>query len=136
VKATLLAIALVIVALTVPLRAQTVGRPVLAGPATLAASNAACLVTNCISINLGGYSAVSAQLFGACGTCTAQFEETVDGTNWVAINLLPPNGTVGVSSTAAAGIWQGAIIARSFRVRLSAWASGSWVVSLRAVQSL
>lgn len=121
-----------------PARAQSITtvHPVLGGPATLGAASASCLSTNCVSINLGGYTAVSVQLVGACGTCTAQFEVTVDGTNWVAVSLAPPGTGVAVTSTTTAGIWQGSVVGRAFRVRLSAWASSSFVASIRATMLL
>lgn len=103
---------------------------------TVSATDAGtCTVTNtgCVILPLGGYTKVSVQLTGTCGTCTAQFEVSVDGTTWVAQNMTPPNSATPAASTTAVGAWNNALVGPGrFRVRLSAIASGSFVVTIRA----
>lgn len=63
---------------------------------------------------------------------TLQFEGSVDGTNYVAINAFPPNSTTAATSTTTTGTWQVGAGGMSYvRVRFSAYTSGSAVVSLR-----
>jgi hypothetical protein len=58
---------------------------------------------------------VAVQITGTL-SATISFEATVDGTNWVAFNMIPSN-----SATVAAGI----------RARCSAYTSGAPVVTIR-----
>lgn len=85
-----------------------------------------------VTLNIGGYTGVAVQLVGTCGTCTVNFEVTVDGTNWVATNLTPPDSTTPATSASAAGVWKGPANASGFRARMSARASGSFAATLRA----
>lgn len=74
---------------------------------------------------------VAVQIVGAM-SATITFETTVDGTNWVATNLLPVASTTGASTATAAGLWLGNIGAvAGFRARCSAYSSGSPVVTVR-----
>lgn len=89
-----------------------------------------------VTRNMGGYSGVSIQLAGSC-TCTMQFEMTVDGSNWVAMNVTPPNSQTAVTSATAAGVWQTSIAAQMVRVRASAFMSGGgFTVTVRAMPTL
>lgn len=92
--------------------------------------------TGCVVLNLGGYSGVTVQQTGTCNSCTTQFEMTVDGTNWVAVSLFPPTTTVGVSSTTTTGVWSGSFNGSKFRVRLSGYSSGSFVVTVRSTLAI
>lgn len=96
----------------------------------------ACASTACVALNLGGYTAVAIQVTGTCGTCTLEFEVSVDNTNWVALNLIPPNSTTGVGTTTTTGIWSGNVGSRYVRARLSARASGSFVVTIYATAGI
>jgi hypothetical protein len=89
--------------------------------------------TGCVILRSGGARNISVQLTGTCGTCTVLFEMSVDGTTWVAQLLTPPGTAVAVSTTSAVGVWTGPVGPGAFRARLSAWASGSFVVTARAV---
>ena len=91
-----------------------------------------CAATACVAMSVNGFTSVGVQVVGTCGTCTLQFEATIDGTNWVAVNLTPLNSTTGASSTAAPGVWQGPVAAAQIRARMSALSSGNFTVTLRA----
>lgn len=116
--------------------AQTISKvtPLVAGPTTLTttSSGVCAYTTDCVKLNVGGYSGISVQVTGTCGTCTLQFETTVDGTNWVALSMVPSNSTTPATSTSTVGVWQASAGASQIRARLSARSSGSFVVSLRA----
>lgn len=107
--------------------------PLTAGPTNLTVADAGtCIASSdgCIVLNLGGYTAVSAQVTGTYSG-TLQFEMTLDGTTWVAVSLTPPDTTTAVSSTTGVGIWSGTVLGQAFRVRASTVSSGTAVVSLR-----
>lgn len=75
--------------------------------------------------------AVAVQITGAL-SATITFECTVDGTNWVAFNLLPAASTTAASTATAAGIWTADTKGLAgVRARCSAYTSGSPVVTLR-----
>jgi hypothetical protein len=120
--------------------AQTISKvtPLTAGPTTLSttSSGACAYTTDCVKLNVGGYTGVSVQITGTCGTCTVQFEATIDGTNWVALSMLPSNSTTPVTNAAVVGVWQASIGAAQIRARLSARSSGSFVISLRATTQI
>jgi len=65
-------------------------------------------------------------------TGTAQFEGTIDGTNWRALSVTPLAGGTAVTSATAVGAWTYVAALVGVRVRASALASGSIVVSLAA----
>lgn len=93
---------------------------------TVAAQDNAATVTG-----LPSAANVAVQIVGAM-SATITFETTVDGTNWVATNLLPVASTTGASTATAAGLWLGNIGAVSgFRARCSAYSSGSPVITVR-----
>ena len=72
-----------------------------------------------------GLGAVGLQLSGTF-TLTVQFEATVDGETFVALNILPSNSATAVSSTTAAGAWRANVAGyRLVRARVSAFTSGS-----------
>lgn len=104
------------------------------GPVSITTTDAGTCVQNtagCATLAMEGYTAVSAQVTGTWAG-TFQFEMTVDGTTWVAVNLTPPSSTTAVTSTTANGVWTGTALGRRMRVRASVLSSGTAVVSLRA----
>lgn len=120
-----------------PVHAQTIAgvRAVTVPQATLTAASASCLATNCVTLQLGGYVNIGVQVTGTCGTCTLQFEASIDGTNFVAVSMTPIGSATTATSTAVVGIWTTAnlpIAVVAFRARISALTSGSFVVTLRA----
>lgn len=120
----------VLASITLSAQSLSLVKPLHRTSVALAVADSGCLSTNCISVELGGYRNFSFQVVGTCGTCTVQFETSSDGATWVAVNMLPVSGTqTAVTSTAAAGIWQGAVTAPRVRARMSAWASGSFIVT-------
>lgn len=83
------------------------------------------------SLEVKGNGKAAVQLTGTF-VGTVSFEGTVDGTNWVAINMTPPNSATAASSATAAGVWVGSASAlRAVRARMSAYTSGTAVVSVR-----
>lgn len=103
-----------------------------AATATVAVLNA---TTAC---DLNGKAVVGVDLRSAAFTGTVVFEGTIDGTNWFALTGLV--GTTTVSLVTGAGVVNTQAIVgvsgfRSFRVRVSAFTSGSLTVALRASQS-
>lgn len=100
-----------------------------AATASLVALNA----TQALDIN--GKAAVSVDLRSGASTCTVVFEATVDGVNYVALSAL--QGSVPITSFSPFGVANTQIIVavtgyRSFRVRVSAYTSGSLTVAMRA----
>lgn len=74
------------------------------------------------------------QVTGAM-TATLQFEGTIDGINWFALNAVPKDSSTPVTSATAAGVWfanVGALLAA--RVRCSAYTSGSPTIGMRATE--
>lgn len=72
---------------------------------------------------------------GVSGTWvgTLTFEVSIDGTNFYAVNTVPVSGGTVVQSTTANGAWTGTIPGfNSFRVRMSAYTSGTATVTIRA----
>lgn len=103
--------------------------------ATLSAAantDADCLATSCLTLNSGGFTGLSVQVVGTCGTCTVQFTASNDNTVYNNVYLFPIAGTTAVSSTTSTGTWQGGIVGSRFRIRMSGWSSGSFVVTIYA----
>lgn len=69
------------------------------------------------------------------GTLAAQC--TINGTNWIAVRMTPPNTTDAVTEATAPGAWTGALVGgcRYARVVATAWTSGDANVVVRAVQA-
>lgn len=122
--------------LSVPVDAQQIRRvvPDTATGTVNAIDAGTCTATSagCVVLQPGGYRNLAVQITGTCTTCTVSFEMSLDGTNWVAQNLSTPVGAAGASSTAAAGVFVGPFGPGIFRARLSARASGSFVITIRA----
>jgi hypothetical protein len=66
---------------------------------------------------------------------TVQFEGSIDGVTFTALSATPIAGTVSVVQTTVNGLWQAAAPLVSMQVRMSAWTSGSAVVTLNAVEA-
>lgn len=79
-------------------------------------------------------SGVSIQLAGTwAGTIT--FEATVDGTNWVALNLTPSNSGTDASTATANGAFSKAANGwTAVRARFSTATSGTPAITIRALQ--
>lgn len=66
---------------------------------------------------------------------TLQFEGTIDGETWVAVNMFPPNSTVAATSATATGTWLGHCGGLdAVRVRASAWTSGDADIFIQAAE--
>ena len=74
---------------------------------------------------------VAVQIVGAL-SATITFEATVDGTNWVAFNMIPAASATAASTATAAGAWSASTGGfAGIRARCSAYSSGSPVVTIR-----
>ena len=85
-----------------------------------------------VLLSLNGQGAVAIQVL-TIGTQTLSFEGTVDGTNYFSVNAWPLAGGSSVTSTTANGNWIAMASGYTkFRVRCSAYTSGSATVSANA----
>lgn len=114
----------------VPLEAQSPQS--LSVPLTSTSSTCAVPSTACASVSVQGIVYVAVQLAGTF-TATVTFEATVDGANWVALNLTPSNSATPASTATAVGVWSGNVGGYSqVRARVSAYTSGTVLTSLQA----
>jgi len=68
-------------------------------------------------------------------TGTLQTQITADGSTWVAVQMLPVDGSAGVTSVTAPGTWKVAALAgASAKVKMTAFTSGSAVVTVRSMR--
>jgi hypothetical protein len=94
--------------------------------ATLGALNAETVM------QLNGQSTVAIDLRTAAGNLTVSFEATVDGSNWLPVfPVEQTSASVAVTTTAGAVYHIPAVAYRAVRVRVSTFASGTIVVSMR-----
>ena len=78
-----------------------------------------------LKFDVRGLGAVGLQLSGTF-TMTVQFEASVDGETFVALNMLPSNSATAASSATAAGAWRANVAGyRLVQARVSAFTSGS-----------
>lgn len=80
--------------------------------------------------DLRGAGSAAVQLTGTfSGTVT--FEVTVDGTNWVAVEMTTPAGAAAATTATGAGIFVAPVAGyRKFRARCSAYTSGTIVTTV------
>lgn len=91
-----------------------------------------CAGTGCVSLNVAGAGTGALQLSGTW-VATAQFEGSVDGTNFTSLQAFPLSSSTSATSAAANGVWVFSAAGLSkVRVRASAYTSGTAVVTLRA----
>jgi hypothetical protein len=110
--------------------------PVLLARSTLSAADptSTCTATgtSCVVLNIADHTRVAVQITGTCGTCQVNFEMAVDGTNYVAQNMFQPDSTTAQKTGTSPGVWAGTVGPGTFRARLHARSSGSFVVTVRA----
>ncbi len=93
---------------------------------TVAAQNDAATV-----LGLPSSGNVAVQITGTL-SATITFEVTVDGTNWVAFNMVPSNNGTAASTATAVGAWSASTGGYAgVRARCGAYTSGSPVVTVR-----
>jgi hypothetical protein len=97
-------------------------------------------LNDAVTVDCAAYRWVSVELVGAGGwNSTWNFEVSDDNTNWVAIHLAQvgnatfPNASAGTN--AGPIIYNGAVAARYFRVRCSAYTAGTMAVTVFAGQA-
>ncbi len=106
------------------------------GTVSLTVANAGtCTInsTGCAVLSVSGLSRMWVQVTGTF-VGTLSFETTVDGTTWVAVSGIPTNGTTPVTTVTTAGVWTSTAGVR-FRVRMSAYTSGTALVTVQAKQN-
>lgn len=99
---------------------------------SLTASGTSCVAANCVSAPLPAslVGTVTVQLAGTF-VATVQFEGSVDGTHFVAVNAVPITGGAAVTSATGAGVWQvQAVGLAAVRARVSAYTSGTVTATL------
>lgn len=85
-------------------------------------------------VQLRGQATITVQVT-AIGTLTLSFEATVDGTNFFPVNMYPVAGGAAITTTTVNGQWTAVIAgAYQFRTRVSAYTSGTALVSSNASQ--
>lgn len=85
------------------------------------------------AFNVEGMASLGIQISGTW-SATLQFEGTVDGTNWVALEVRKPTDGSRSSSTTANGLWVAQVAGfKAVRVRASAYTSGTASVTFRAI---
>jgi hypothetical protein len=90
-------------------------------------------VQDIIDINVSGLDTLSVQVFGAM-SATLLVEGTVDGRNWVTLNVVPSSSATPATSITAAGVYFANVSALlSARVRCSAYVSGNPTIMVRAI---
>lgn len=96
-------------------------------------SGNAVAVSDAITIDVSDTDEIAVQVTGTW-VATLSFEGSVDGTNYDACVIVPLNGTVAVGSTTANLSWYARNVTclRSFRVRCTAYTSGTATVTITA----
>lgn len=88
-----------------------------------------------VALDVSGAGAVGIQLTGTW-TGTIEFEGSVDGGTFVALNMIPSNSATAATSATGNGAWSANCGGyRRVRARASAWTSGTAVVTLSSAVS-
>lgn len=88
-----------------------------------------------LSIDVRGLGALGLQLTGTW-TGTVTFEATIDGANWVALNMVPSNSATAASTTTGNGAWSANVAGyRMARARWSTPTSGAPVATLQGAST-
>ena len=91
--------------------------------------------TDLVTLDVSSMGACGLQLSGTF-VGTVQFEGTINGGTYVALNMVPSNSATAATSATAVGAWSAncggyAIL----RARMSAWTSGAATATLRGAAS-
>lgn len=98
-------------------------------PGTCSATNAGCLV---IPLSGGSSASVAFVVSANASGNTIQFEGTVDGSTWAAVNAYPLDSSTPATSTTGTETWTASVPGLSlFRLRISTLVSGSATVGAR-----
>lgn len=96
-----------------------------------ALTSTTCPGSGCVTLGVSGVGGVGVQITGTF-TATVQFEGSVDGVTYAAMNMTPIASTSAVTSATAGGIWSGGVGGLSVvRVRVSAYTSGTVTVRIQ-----
>lgn len=102
---------------------------------TAMSAGAACPDPGCMIVDVQGLASAGVQITGTW-TQTLQFEQSIDKATWATWAVTPNAGGASVTSTTANGLWFGSLAgAKWIRVRVSAFTSGTAVVSMQAAQA-
>jgi hypothetical protein len=86
-----------------------------------------------VCLTLSGQANTSIQVRGTSGPLTVSFQANIDGYNWFAINVIPLNGSMPISSTTSDGVWF--VDSSGFnqvQAIITSYGSGNTVVSMIA----
>lgn len=87
--------------------------------------------TDAVGLEVRGQATMGFQVLGTW-VGTLAFEVSLNGIDWSALNVVPPNGTTAVTTTTANGIWAGSVAGMAqARIRFSAFTSGMASVHLQ-----
>lgn len=126
--------ALVLLALLVTATAHA-QQPFSTQSLTAMSAGAACPDAGCMIVDVQGLASAGVQITGTW-TQTLQFEQSIDKATWATWSVTSNAGGAAVTSTTGNGLWFGSLAgARWIRVRVSAFTSGTAVVSMQAAQA-
>jgi hypothetical protein len=90
--------------------------------------NAATATGNGTALSVAGRSRVGLQVSGAF-VATVTFEASINGSDYVTLQMFPSNSSTGATTATAAGIWTATVAGFSLvRARISAYTSGAVTV--------
>ena len=86
-----------------------------------------------LEVNTSGLDTLAVQVFGTMNA-TLVIEATVDGKNWVTLNLIPYNSSTSATTITTAGVYFSNVAGfAASRVRCSVYTSGTPTVFARAI---
>src|SRR3990167_3322134 len=102
---------------------------------SITAAGASCTSTTCVTIADVTRTGNGTIVISGTWAATLQFEGTLSGSTWFALNVVPQGTSTFVTSTTANGEWQIPLALVGVRVRASAYTSGTASVNLLVTRS-
>lgn len=94
-------------------------------------STTTCPGDGCVTLGVQGLNSVGVQVTGTW-SATLTFEASLDGVTYATFSMTPSNSTTTATTTTGNGVWRATIGGMvSFRVRASAYASGTAMVTIQ-----